>query len=511
MAFSKISVGFDADTRGLVAGAKSASRAMDALGLDVKALKSRMNTLIGINAAQLFGQITTGVSYAVASFRDLAGSAAETVDQLSKFAQRTGVMYADMAGFALAAELAGVSSESLANAMSKADRAFVEAQRGSAAAADAFQRIGLSINDLAGVDAAGRFEAIAAAIGALPTEAEQAAAAMALFGRSGAELLPLFQQGAEGISAAREQAERLGLALTNEQGRAVEQMNDSWTLVRKSIDGIVQQVVANLAPAIAGLNQMWTDFVEATGGQNIGEYIADALFSAGEYLAGVADYLWANLSSVWEYASQVGSQWSSVWQVGTQFAGAMQAITGLWNSVFGGFLAGITIALEATVNALRNVISYIPGVDASFVDSQLAGIKAFKESIYSSIDASLVQAQEGFRAAVEGVGEQSGQAMAGPVRQALDAFRAQMNANRQAAAVEPTLKVDTTQISDAFLKFAEAVDVRSKEGQKELLRLTYGTPGAVSEEVKELRRQTGVLDNIEKKISEPSEILMAVV
>ena len=498
MGWSKISVGFDADTTGLVDGARRAGRAMDALGADVKALKSTMGVLVGINAAQLFGQITAGVSYAISSFRDMAGAASESVDQLSKFAQRTGMMYADMAGFALAADLAGVSAESLVGAMTRADRAFVEAQRGSKSAADAFARIGLTIEGLSGLDAAGRFAAIAAAIGSLPTEAEQAAAAIALFGRSGAELLPLFQQGAAGIAEAREQADRLGLALTNEQGKAVEAMNDSWTLVSKSIEGIVQQVVANLAPAIQGLNEMWTDFVQATGGQNIGEYISDALFEAGLFLADIADYLYQNLSSVWEYAYKVGQQWSGVWDVGVRFAGVMQAVTGAWNAVFGLFLLGITGTLEVVVSSLRDLVSYIPGVDTTYLDGQIEQLNAFNQSLVDGVTANTEKARQGYEQMLNGVGREAGEAIAGPVRATLERARDVMKANRVEVAVEAAapLKVDAGPIAAAMDKFASAVDIQSSEGTKELLRLMYGGSSKIEEQ--QLRAQERMAEGIDR-------------
>jgi hypothetical protein len=214
---SKISAVFTANTSGLVAGTKTAGAAFDKLANDVKGLRSGLNTLTAISGAQLFGQIASGVSSAVRSLYGMSAAASETIDNLSKLGARTGQTYGEIAGLALAGDLAGVGVDTIANALTKADRAFVLAAEGSKTATAAFSRIGLSLEDLQGKSGSERFQAIAEAISKLPTEAERAAAAIALFGKSGAELLPLFAGGAAGIQEATAQAERFGLAVTNVQ------------------------------------------------------------------------------------------------------------------------------------------------------------------------------------------------------------------------------------------------------------------------------------------------------
>jgi hypothetical protein len=163
----------------------------------------------------------TGVSSAISSITGMAGAASESVDQLSKLSRRLGTTYSELAGLKLAGDLAGVGIESIATAMTKADVALVKAQSGSKQANAAFATLGLTTEQLAGMSAADRFEAIASAIAKLPSEAERSASAIALFGRAGAGLLPLFEGGAEGIRQAREEAQRFGLTLTNAQGRNV--------------------------------------------------------------------------------------------------------------------------------------------------------------------------------------------------------------------------------------------------------------------------------------------------
>jgi len=504
---SRISALFTADTSQLQSGTRQAAASLQRLSSDVNTLKSSLGSLVNIQAAQLFGSITSGIATAVRSFASLASSSSETIDGLSKMAARLGVSYADMSGLALAADLAGVSVGSLAGAMTKADRAFIEAQRGSKTATDAFARIGLSLDDLGKLDPRARFDAIAQSIASLPTEAERAAAAIALFGRSGAELLPMFANGAQGIQEAREQAERLGLALTTVQGQNVEAMNDSWTLVRKSIEGVIQQVVANLAPAITAINDMWLDFVESTGGRNIGEFISDGLVSGAEYLATVADYFYEKLSEVWANAAAVSIQWSSVWDVANRFLAAVQLVANSAKIMMAGLIGAYSAAVEFGLKALREAIALIPGMDESVLDPTIAGVEAFRDSINESITAAMSEANANWRAMMGEASADAGDEIDGPFSKFVAKFREIMLLARNPDAARPApnqVKAEAVQVQIDTGKLATAIEARSKEGVSEMLRLMYGSSSNVDE--KQLAVQEQILDAQEETVAAIKDI-----
>jgi hypothetical protein len=108
--------------------------------------------------------------------------------------------YGELAGLGFAGAQVGVSMESIGKAVTKADVAFVKATQGSKLATAAFAGIGLSVEQLEGLSPAERFRAIADGISALPTAAERSRAALQIFGKAGAELLPMFEGGAGAIT-----------------------------------------------------------------------------------------------------------------------------------------------------------------------------------------------------------------------------------------------------------------------------------------------------------------------
>ena len=287
----KVSAVFTASTSGLTSGVKAASSSFRSLQSDTSSLSSSMRSLVAINGAQLFGSIASSAISGARSLLSYADSQSQVIDSSSKMAARLGMTYGEFAGLSLAADLAGVSMETVGKASTKAEIAFANASAGSAVAAAAFSRLGLSVDDLKKMSAAERFDAITAAIAAMPNEADRAAASVKIFGKAGADLLPLFSGGVDGIAQARKEAERLGLALTSTQGREVEAMNDSFTMVAKTVAGITQQVVAYMAPAVRRISEAFVKMVGDIGGQTIGQRIGQGIIDGAKYLATVADLI----------------------------------------------------------------------------------------------------------------------------------------------------------------------------------------------------------------------------
>jgi hypothetical protein len=412
--FGRVNVSITASTGGLTAGLGRAGKQMKSFAGSVTSTLNPLRMLSTV-AQSTFGQLAlfSMARSAVNTLTGMAAAAAENVDVQSKLSRRLGMTYAELSGLKLAGDLAGVGIETIGAAMTKADVAMQKAAGGSKSANAAFATLGLSIDQLQGMSAADRFSAIAESISALPTSAERAAAAVALFGRSGAQLLPLFEGGAGSIARARQEAERFGLALTNAQGQNVEEMNDSFTRVYSAIQGIEQQVTAYLAPAITAIAKQFTDFVGSVGGANIGQAIGEALLQGARSLAEYGDFLIQNLSGVFQFLSQVGAQWSAIWDI----AGRV-----------GGFLSGVFNAFQAGMGTI--VLGF--GKVAEYFG--VSGAEQFNKEIEQGILKDLEQRDAGFTKAFGETQSTAGEAIAGPLTSMIDGAIAQSRA--AAAAVD---------------------------------------------------------------------------
>jgi hypothetical protein len=466
--FGRVNVSITASTGGLTAGLSRAGKQMQSFAGTVSSTLNPLRMLSSV-AQSTFGQLAlfSMARGAVNTLTGMASAASENIDVQSKLSRRLGMTYGELAGLKLAGDLAGVGIESIAAAMTKSDVAMQKAAGGSKAANAAFATLGLSVDKLQGMSAADRFSAIAESISALPTSAERAAAAVALFGRSGAQLLPLFEGGAGSIARAREEAEKFGLALTNAQGQNVEEMNDSFTRVYSAIQGIVQQVVAHLAPAITAVAKQFTDFVGSVGGANIGQAIGEALLQGARFLAQIGDYLIQNFGGVFQYLTQIGAQWGEVFDLGNRVASFFGAVGDTLQAVFGVIILGITGPVESLIGAAKAIGDALY-LDTSGLDSALAGMEAFNNKITEDISANGKSAYKGFRDALSADAAPVGEAIAGPLTTTLDSAIA--HARAAAAKVDEKTqgsvrKVLDTKIHPPNTDALKAIVVGTSEGE----------------------------------------------
>ena len=444
----KVSAVFTASTSGLTAGVKAAGSSFRSLQSDTKGLESSMRTLVAINATQLFASVASSALSSVRSLVSFGQAQAEVIDNASKLAARLGMTYGEFAGLSLAADLAGVSMDTIGKASQKAEIAFAKAAGGSKIATAAFAGLGLSVEELNGMSAADRFDAIASAIAALPTEAQRAAAAVQLFGKAGSELLPLFAGGAEGIKQARAEADRLGLALTTTQGREVEKMNDSFTMVGKTIEGVVQQVTAFLAPAVTKISNAFVKMVGDIGGKNIGQFIGQGIVDGAKYLATVADMIANGFRDMYFAAADV---------LGVAVSKEAQRLK----------------EMQAQINAGMAPQLAVPG-SGGFV-TQLDPVFAAELSSLTDAVAAQRQPLTMFSDIVAKAGDAITTAINGP----------QEDANRPSPRIEiaPVVVVDVAQA-------IKGIDSRTTEGITEMFRIMRGGAGDVQEQ------QLSVLEEI---------------
>jgi Mg2+ and Co2+ transporter CorA len=227
------------------------------------------------SAKALAGALSSAASSAKALFDDSRSA----IDAIGKLSTQTGVAVETIQSYSRAAGLSGVSIEEMTKALQKMQVSLGKIDED--AKTDPFRDLGLSAQKLRESGAQESFEAIADAIAGLATDAEKAAAANEIFGRSGVVLLPLLNQGAEALARQREEAEQLGI-LTDEQVRGVESMNDAFSDVGTALQGIINQVTAELAEPIETITRQVIEMIKQIGVENIAATIATTLLDFGE-------------------------------------------------------------------------------------------------------------------------------------------------------------------------------------------------------------------------------------
>lgn len=233
------------------------------------------------NGILSIGRSCTSVISDLISFGKQVG---DQLDALNDIANRTGVSVEALQAYGQAAKLAGVETEAFAKYVQKLTISIGEAA-GDEKAQKAFSDLGIAFDELRTKSPAEQFEMVADALSNISDPAERAAAAVKLFGKGGIELGPLFTEGPGAMKAMREEAERLGMVVSEEGVKAVAAMNDSVDQLFQTFTAIVAQVVSKLAPVVTDMAKQLLGVVQSMGGENIANIVVKVLLDAIDFVA----------------------------------------------------------------------------------------------------------------------------------------------------------------------------------------------------------------------------------
>ena len=178
-------------------------------------------------------------------------------DEFFKLSQKTGVSVEALTALDYAAKLSDVTTEGLTKALQKLSVAMFDNQVNGQEGSAALKALGVSATDAHGqirsteavlLDLAEKFAL-------MPDGADKAALAVKLFGKEGLAIIPFLNQGREGITALMEEAQRLGLVMSEDVARASEVFNDNLTRLSAIFEGVQRQIGAAVIPVLADFTE----------------------------------------------------------------------------------------------------------------------------------------------------------------------------------------------------------------------------------------------------------------
>lgn len=218
---------------------------------------------IGKSAMMVGTRALAGATAIGTALYGVAKNAADTGDSAIKTAQKIGMNVEAWQELAYAGKHAGVESDALASSMIKFNKTIMAAYKGDKAAVEAFKDLGVSIKDAQGKmrppqdiikDVAGFYSKV-------EDGAKKTTNAMALFGKSGADIIPLLNGGKANMEEFAVEARRLGLVLDEDACKSSEDFIKSVTTLKASVQGLGMNIGAALVPKIDKLVQKITETV----------------------------------------------------------------------------------------------------------------------------------------------------------------------------------------------------------------------------------------------------------
>lgn len=214
-----------------------------------KSMSVSLSSLVSGGFAKLGAAIAVG---AVAKF---AADTLEALDAQKKFAQSIGASTGNVVGLGYAAQLGGSSIEGMQAGMLKLSKTMDEANK--KGGKSVFSELGIAIKDAQGqlrstdevmIDVADKFAS-------MQDGTAKATLAMDLFGKKGAELIPILNQGSDAL---RKQINE-GKVLSGVSGDNIanfEEFNDAITTLKTGAGGLVAFIATQAAPALKAFAEL---------------------------------------------------------------------------------------------------------------------------------------------------------------------------------------------------------------------------------------------------------------
>ena len=375
-------------------------------------LGGKLGGMIG-TAAKWGAGLVAGAGAAVGGMLALANKTAETADVIDKLSERTGINREELQRWKYAAEQSGGDIGKLEVGMKKLSDVMDGATNGSKANVEAFNKIGISLDDLKTKSQSEIFDDVMNALADMPAGAERNALGNDLLGKSYTELLPLLNAGSEGMTGLKERADELGLVMSEDMVKANVVFGDTMADVKAAFGMVFMTISNQMLPTL----QIFLDFILAHMPEIqktfeivfdvIGKVIEAATHVIMEYLMpwleSLFDWVEANLPAIQAIFESIFNT------IGEIIKAFVQIATTLWNK-YGEDIKSIT---EVAFGAIKTIIETVIGVIKGIINVALGlitgdwqrawdGVKQIFSSVWNGMKDLLPQLLEGIYAVLRG-------------------------------------------------------------------------------------------------------------
>lgn len=308
---------------------KATDQASQALRAPIKSFKDMRVAAVAMGPA-----VGTALAAAGTAFAFMAKGVINANDEMAKMSQRTGFTTESLSALKYGAELSGTSIEGLEKGLKKLSVNILDAERGTKEAKDTFSALGISYKTATGEIKSGDavLSEVAERFKTMPDGIEKSAIAQKMFGKSGAELIPMLNGGAAGLAAFRKEAEELGIIVSGDTAAAAEQFNDNLSRLHSAVTGVVQTIVAEALPQFVSLTntliQMAKKFLENR--DNI-KMVGDGLVVLAKIAVSVAQVMFSAFKLVGQTLADLAL--AAVQFYSGDFKGALQTYKDMFKNI----------------------------------------------------------------------------------------------------------------------------------------------------------------------------------
>lgn len=253
----------------------------------------------------------TAIVAATGALAGMANKASDSTDRIDKMSQKMGLSRDAFQEWDYVMSQNGVSIDSVGAGMKTLTNQFDDLGKGSKNATEAFGELGLKYEDLEGKSQEEIFEMTIKGLQGMEDETKRAAIANDLLGRSGQELAPLLNAGAESTEELKKRAHELGMVLNDDAIDAGVKFQDTMDDLKRSFGAAVTQIGVQVMPmfqnfadwVLDNMPQIQAFFKKAF--DVIGTVVMEAWRIFSEYLLPIFQAVFNFISENWPIFSAI--------------------------------------------------------------------------------------------------------------------------------------------------------------------------------------------------------------
>lgn len=333
---------------------------------------------VGKAAVAGFAAVGTATATATTMFVKSTGQVAEYGDNIDKMSQKLGISATAYQEWDAIMQHSGTSIDSMTGAMKVMS---VQAEKGS----DAFQKLGISQQDMANMNQEELFSKVIAGLQGMEEGTERTALATQLLGRGAVELGPLLNTSAEETEAMRQKVHDLGGVMSDEGVKAAAKYQDTLQDMKTGFEGLKRGLVSGFLPSVTQVMDGLTDIFSGKsteGLKKISEGVDEMVKGISDALPKVIE---VGMGIIESLAGAIIDNAPKLFEAG------MKLVLQLSTSIIENLPKLVTVALQLIQTFALGIADALPSLIPTIVDVvvQIANILTQPETLSNLLMAAI--------------------------------------------------------------------------------------------------------------------------
>lgn len=340
------------------------------------------------------------VAGAGAAMVNAAGATAEYGDQIDKASQKLGVSSTFYQEWEAVLQHSGTSMDSMSASFKKLANASQDASKDQVAA---FEAIGLSMDQVAGMSTEDLFKNVVSGLQGMEEGTERTAIATQLLGKGAMQMGALFNTSSEDTQGMIDKVHELGGVMGEDAVKSAAAYQDSLQDMQTALSGVKNGLMADLLPVMADFMTGIGDFIGNTDLTPITDTLSKAVSALGQFINSLDITSIGNTFTtvIGVISDVIGTAWDVISEVFGALSEGFTTITASlgdtgtsWEDVWGG--------ISEVIESVAEVVATAVGVIAEAI-AWVVGEAQTEGTLFNTIWTSMSTAVSGLVSVVRGV------------------------------------------------------------------------------------------------------------